>query len=100
MTDLSEVYARTRSLLAALGDSAESWEAAADYEEVLLRLDGIAPAARQPLVHLTVVEGTRLDLYLEARDALGDLRAGGVDGFELGICTTMLATGWEREQVR
>jgi len=100
MTDLGEVYARARSLLAALADSAESWEAAADYEEVLLLLDGIAPAPRQRLVHLDVVEGTRGDLYLLARDALGLLRAAGVDEFEVGICATMLATRWEREQAQ
>lgn len=100
MTDIGEVYARTRSLLAALGDSAASWEAAADYEDVLLVLDGIAPAPRQRLVHLDVVDGTRGDLYRQADDALGLLRAAGVDEFEVGLCATMLATAWEREQFR
>ncbi len=100
MTGLAGVYARTRSVLAALGDSAESWQAAADYEDVLLLLDAIAPAARQPLVRIVVAEPTRSDLYLEAREALDLLRAAGADGFEVGICATLLATSWEREQTQ
>jgi hypothetical protein len=98
MTELVEVYARARSLLAALADTADRGDAAAGYDQVLLTLDTIRPAPRRALIKLDLPDGGRPQLYRQARDTLAELAVEGVDLLEVGVCRNMLATVWEREQ--
>ncbi|MEO6629417.1 MAG: hypothetical protein ABIP03_12720 [Aquihabitans sp.] len=82
------LLAEARSYVAALADLAGSFDAAMDYERVLLQLDWlhsgiVPPTTAVPTDDIGV-------LYEVARTAITNLAEHGIDRLELAICLAML----------
>lgn len=88
--------AEARSFLAALADSARGFDAALEYERVLIQLDwlhgGTVPS-------ITVAPPCGRDaLHKVALAAIGSLELHGLNKLELAICSSMLEAAWELDQ--
>ena len=98
MTERDAAYAGARSLLAALADTAADPETAGGFEEALLQLDHIDPAARRPVQGASITD--RAAAYNALAEALTQLGESGVDPFELALCRSMVATAWRQDRTR
>ena len=88
--------AEARSFLAALADGAQGFDAALEYERVLIQLDWLHGGA---VPSITVVPPCGRDaLHLGARAAIVGLEQHAVDPLELAICSSMLEAAWELDQ--
>lgn len=82
------LYAEARSYLAALADDASSFDAALEYERVLLQLDWLHGGQVPPLT--VVPAGDKAILYDVAAAAIRNLEAHPVDTMQLELCLAML----------
>jgi hypothetical protein len=90
------VLAEARSYVAALADSASSFDASLEYERVLLQLDWLHDGTVPPIT--VVPSGDRDVLYRVASAAIGNLANQGVDRLDLEICAAMLDAAWELDE--
>lgn len=87
------LLAEARSYVAALADHARTFDAAMDYERVLLQLDWLHGGTIPPI---TVVPASDPDvLYEVAQSAIDNLANYGVDRLKLEICLAMLQAAHE-----
>ncbi|WP_310961286.1 hypothetical protein [Nocardioides terrisoli] len=89
------VLAEARSYLAALAETAAGFDAALEYERVLLHLDWLHDGAVPPV--MVVPSGDRRVLKDVAARAISDLAHHGVDRLELAICQQMLRVAWDMD---
>jgi hypothetical protein len=86
------LLSESRSYLAALADGAASFDAAMEYERVLLQLDWLHAGTVLPT---TPVPTTDRNVLLScARVAIRNLEHHGLDKLDLAICLHMLETAW------
>jgi hypothetical protein len=90
------LLAEARSYLAALADGADDFDAAMEYERVLLQLDWIHHGVVPPTTAIPTSQ--REVLVRIARAAITNLADHDVDSLELGICLSMLDAAWELER--
>jgi hypothetical protein len=81
-----------------LADTAADPDTAGGFEEALLQLDHIDPAARRPVHRASITD--RAAAYNGLAEALTQLEQCGVDPFELALCRSMLATAWRQDRTR
>ena len=81
--------AEARSYIAALADQADSTEASANYEHVLLALD-LIHGIDSPALNAGVRLADQDLLYVVASSALAELADLGVDALQVGLLLDML----------
>jgi len=86
------LLAEARSYVAALADSANSFDAAMEYERVLLQLDSFHDGTVPPIT--AVPTGARDVLFDVARAAITNLEEHAVDRLGVAICSSMLDAAW------
>jgi hypothetical protein len=89
--------AEARSHVAALADRS-SFEAAMEYERVLLQLDYLHEGSVPPIT--VVPTGDRVVLLQSARAAIAALGDHDVDALGLAVCLHMLEVAWELDSPR
>ena len=90
------LLAEARSYLAALADTARSFDAALEYERALLQLDWLHGGTIPPIT--VVPTQDRNVLYSVARSAIAHLENHAVDQLELAICLSMLTVAWDLDR--
>jgi len=93
------LLAETRSYLAALADNAATFDAAMEYERILLQLDWLHRDVSGGVVPpITVVPATDPNtLYAVAVAAISSLAGHGLDQLELEICLAMLEAARDQD---
>lgn len=90
------LLAEARSYVGALADSTNSFDAAMEYERVLLQLDWLHGGTVPPI---TVVPALDRDVLVGvARVAIANLEEHAVDRLELELCLSMLDAAWDLDQ--
>lgn len=90
------LLAEARSYVGALADGAKSFDAAMEYERVLLQLDWIHGGTVPPI---TVVPTRDRDVLIGvARVAIANLEEHAIDRLELELCLSMLDAAWELDR--
>ena len=82
------LLAEARSYLAALADSATGFDAALEYERVLLQVDSLHHEAVPPIT--VVPSGDRAVLFTVASAAIANLQHHAIDKLDLELCLAML----------
>ncbi len=90
------LLAEARSYVARLADTAGSFDAALEYERVLLQLDELHGGTVPPIT--VVPTGDRDVLFSVARAAMANLEEHPVDKLQLAICLSMLEAAWDVDQ--
>lgn len=90
------LLAEARSYVGALADSAHSFDAAMEYERVLLQLDWLHGGTVPPI---TVVPTRDRDVLIGvARAAIANLEEHAVDRLDLELALSMLDAAWDLDQ--
>src|SRR5680860_209192 len=90
------LLAEARSYVAALADTANSFDAALEYERALLQLDWLHGGHIPPITGVPTQD--RDVLYRVARASIAHLEHHAVDQLELAICLSMLAVAWDLDR--
>ena len=88
--------AEARSYLAALADHAQVFEAAVEYERVLVHLDFI-PGNDSPAHDTTGLTDDREILYTLASSTIEELLGFGVDGLQVELVLDMLEAARDKD---
>ena len=90
------LLAEARSYVAGLADRTDSFDAALEYERVLLQLDWLHGGTVPPIT--VVPTGDRDVLFTAARAAIANLEERAVDRLDLAICLSMLEAAWNLDR--
>ena len=90
------LLAEARSYVAALADHAVGFDAALEYERVLLQLDWLHQGSVPPIT--VVPSGDPSVLFNVAVAAVSGLEHHAVDRLELEICLSMLEAAWDLDR--
>jgi hypothetical protein len=89
------LLAEARSYVAALADHARTFDAAMDYERVLLQLAWLHHGTVPPITVVPASDPTVL--HDVAQSAIGNLQDHGVDRLKVEICIAMLVAAHEMD---
>ena len=89
------LLAEARTYLAALADQAGSFDAAMEYERVLLQLDWLHGGQVSPTTKVPTRDPKVL--YSIACTAISNLSAHGIDALELELCLAMLEAARQQD---